>query len=632
VDNSSAINLLAAVPLSSLEMVSALLTLTFKIHNVANQLRHDAQKSLEILDQSVRDPFTELFLKEQRNLCSRFDTVIRSVSLRLAGILLTGSVSYMPRVDLSAAKERDPDMHSILDWGSPYSALLASLSSFLRRGLGNRTRAIAILHATSELRSMSQAHPANPTVIQIGLIHDPENAFRLVDYGPSADEVSQPAAEQFRNFWGKKAELRRFKDGRIVESVVWDVKTSDERSHIPSLIVRHILGKHFGVAGDAIQTFQATFDSVLRLPESVARYHQASSMSAGFKAAMAAFDHLVKVINALGEELPLAVLNVSPSSEYLRYTSVFSPVPASPISRFAPLMEVVLEFEKSAKWPDDLGAIQHMKLAFFERIATSLMGSIPGLKATVVVGERICGSETQDQARLEIVTSQGWAFSARIWHDREATLLDRIIHNRSRILPHVVRKDERKTDGREYRQALEAREIYARRFIHGPRHHRAIASLCHRFSAYAGTVRLVKRWLASHWLLHGHVTEEAVEIICASFFVGNSKETTAASLANVPGSKERGFSMVVEFLKERDWVNGIVVPLYGHLESAITLNTPMAWVTSGVWRLSTEVDKEGHVWTSRGPDVVAANRIRALAQATWVQLQGMEDGSLDVKV
>jgi len=84
-----------------------------------------------------------------------------------------------------------------------------------------------------------------------------------------------------------------------------------------------------------------------------------------------------------------------------------------------------------------------------------------------------------------------------------------------------------------------------------PRHHRAIAALCHRYTAFSGTVRLVKRWLASHWLIHGHITEEAVEIICAHFFVGDGRKLAIDADADqaashlVPASKERGFATVV---------------------------------------------------------------------------------------
>lgn len=549
-------------------------------------------------------------------------------------------------VDLSSAKPRTPAAYAVLEHGSQANALLTQLATTLRHGLGNRTKAVALLHPTSETRPLSQAHPANPHTLHIGLIYDPENFSRLVDHGPVAEDPDPINAEKFREFWGDKAELRRFKDGRIVESVVWDVKTSDERSQVPAMVVRHLLERHFGVAPDAVQTFQSAFDATLRVPEAVARMHQGSASASGFKAAMTAFDQLVKDLKALDDQLPLSLVNVSPVSEYLRYTSVFTPISLTAKSaasmpecwRYLAPMEIVLEFEKSARWPDELRAIQKIKLAFFERVATVLMDSKEGIKATVVIGDGIGRSEIQDQARLEIVTADGWVFSARIWHDREATLLDRIIENKPRVPIGFMQPEE--ANGKERQEALEAKEVYTRRFIYAPRHHRAIAALSHRFPAYPGTARLVKRWLASHWLLHGHVTEEAVELICAAFFLGDGKVpivgATTEYCAGTPGSKERGFATVVAFLKEWKWEDGLVVPLFGNGEGRESSATVAISVNGGhkrgVWGIFSDEDKTGRMWTSAGPDVMVAHRIRTIAKATFDHMVEIEKGAFDAKV
>ncbi|KAJ7352492.1 Nrap protein [Mycena albidolilacea] len=608
VDSSSTLNVLSGVPIGSLQL-----------------LQHDAKKTLEKLNVASigSDPFADVFLKDQRDLSTRFDTVIR--------------------VDISSAKPRTPSLHSTLDTGSPANALISSMTALLHQGLGNRANAIAILNTSPSTRPLSQALPTSPDVIYVGLIHDPHHAFRLVDHGPAADEPDPAIAERFREFWGDKAELRRFKDGRIIESVVWDIKSADERSHVPAMIVRHILQRHFGLEDAAAVQSWRGFDEVVRLPEAVSRVYTGSGTAIGFKGAMVAFDGLVKELKSLNDQLPLSLAAVSAVSEQLRYTSVFSPVPLPeslapslpPNARYLPSMEMILQFEKSAKWPDDLRAIQKIKLAFFERMASAIMTSVKGLIATVVVGDGVNTSEIQDNSRLEIVTPDGWAFSARIWHDREATLLDRLISGKN-ALPHINVPLEKKK-GKEHHEAVDAKEVYVRRFIHGPRHHRAVAALNHRFAAYSSTVRLVKRWLASHWLLHGHISEEAVEILCANAFVGDGTdveldpENVVAERASVPASKERGFAVVVEFLKDWKWEDGLFVHLYGRESTA---GDPLPASTSsraGVWKISTELDQDGKVWTLHGPDVMVAHRVRALAKATWSCLQGMEEGKLDVK-
>lgn len=553
VDATSTINFLSDVPLTSLDLLS-----------------HDAKETLEQLSDpgASSDAFANCFLKSRFILSSRFDAVIR--------------------VDLLQASRKQSTL-ALVEHGSSDAALLTSIASILRRGLGNRTQAIAILQPVTPCRPISSAESPSTSTLHIGLIYDPPHAFRLVDHGPSAEDQDSNVAKEFRHLWGSRAELRRFKDGRITESVVWDVTTSDERAHIPVSIVRHLLQLHFGISAKYARTSQTPFDSVLRLPDDVRHLHRATG---GYKAALAAFDGIVRDLKALDEQLPLALLNVSPISEYLRYTSTFAPlpIPASASTelleslRFLPTIPIILEFEKSSKWPDDLKAIQKIKLAFFEIIAQSLMTSNPGLKVSVTIGDS--SNPFQGCAALEIFTNEGWSFSAFIWHDREATLLDRII-DPSKMF---TGPSDQKYNPWEQREAKVAQELYTRRFIHAPRHHRAIANLCHKYSAYSGTVRLVKRWLAAHWLLQTHVSEEAIEIICALPFIGRKQKSTE-SAAIVPHSKERGFSLVLEFLTDWKWEEPLCLPLYEDDPATVP-----------------------EVWTSNGPDAVAVHRLRTFAR------------------
>ncbi|KAK0211157.1 Nrap protein [Desarmillaria ectypa] len=595
VDASSRVNLLADVPLGSLDL-----------------LRCDAKKTLQTLSSSSSsfDPFIEAFLRDHRHLSTRFDAVIR--------------------IDLSTSKPRQNSHQETIDHGSPHNALLASMSALLRQGLGNRTRALAILHPTSTSHPLSQAHPSNDHIIFLGFVYDHEHAFRQVDHGPAADDPDPTHVASFRELWGDKAELRMFKDGRIIESVVWDVKNADDKVHLPVQVARYILERHFGI--EDTQSWHSSFDSLLRLPQPISKTYLESGVAVGFKGALTAFDSLVKGIKALDDDFPLSILNISPVSPYLRYTSTFSPVPLPPKllpstpsnASYLHAIPIIVQFEKSAKWPDDLKAIQTVKLAFFERIAGSLMKSISGLSASVMAGGR--GGEDDDPT-MEILTAEGWAFSVRIWHDRELTLLERVINTTpGHIAPQPGQKKRR---GNEYHNAIEAKELYLRRFIHAPRHHRAISRLHHVFPAYTATVRLVKRWFAAHWLLDIHVSEEAVELICAFFFVNagweREHEQTGSSSGNVPRSKERGFAMVMEFLQSWKWEEGLALPLYEEGKEEQAMDSGISG--EGVWAIRTEVDKTGRFWTWKGPDAIVARRVQALAKATWSHLKGVERGT-----
>lgn len=231
----------------------------------------------------------------------------------------------------------------------------------------------------------------------------------------------------------------------------------------------------------------------------------------------------------------------------------------------------------------------------------------------------------RDTARLEILTPEGWAFSARIWHDREGTLLNDLIDDKPHIPQAIKRRLQKDASPQEIKirhAAMHAKDIYVRRFIHAPRHHRTIAALSHRFNAYASTVRLVKRWLGCHWLLGGHITEEAVELLCAAIFMGAGPGDSSEEKqgVNVPSTKERGFALVVQFLAEWEWEGGLLIPLYTRELDGDAPNTssspPSSGNRHGAWHLKTDPDPEGRMWTGDGPDAVVARRVKDIARAT----------------
>ncbi|KAL5521182.1 hypothetical protein ACEPAG_9105 [Sanghuangporus baumii] len=600
VDNCS-VNILASIPAASLDL-----------------LRRDAKVTLDALNSSSIgasvDPFDEVFLRDRRQLLTRFDVVLR--------------------VDMRKASLRKSNVVDMLDHGSPSSLMIHTLSSVLRRALGDRVYAIVILVPTRDLCSLPQGNtlPALSTV-HLGLVLNAENAFRLVDHGPTATEQDSKEAIEFRDLWGSKAELRRFKDGRIVESVVWEVKSVDARSRIPADIVCHILAQHLRLDPSRdIRTFQKDFDDLLCVPDAFSRQVVLPGVQPGFKSAMTAFDNLVRQLKSLDEEIPLAVLNVSPVSSDLRYTGIFTPIPIPPRSaglvtssmRYLPFMEIIIQFERSGRWPDELVAIQKMKLAFFEQIANALMTKVSGLRANIVACTQQTALGNLDTAYLEFVTPEGWAFAARIWHDREATLLNRILEKKRLGMPNSVSSgsDVKSNEHNDRQLASKAYEIYARRYLHAPKHHRAVASLCHRFVAFAGTVRLVKRWFSAHWISAGHVTDETIELLCAYVFLGNSVVGSQGdkTRADVPGSKELGFFRVLTFLKEWAWESGLFVSLYESddntdNEGGIAAVHVKAGSGNGAWTITTSADRSGRAWTAEGPDAVVARRIKALASA-----------------
>ena len=146
----------------------------------------------------------------------------------------------------------------------PFSALIFSIDSILGQALGDRSKVITIRHPSSAPRAITQAHLSILNTIFIGILHDHSHAFLVVD----------------------KTELRRFKGRRIIKSVVWDVKTAEEKTHVPTMIVQHILHRHFGLETDAMTTWWHGYDAALRISPTVSKVLVDSRVPISFKAAM----------------------------------------------------------------------------------------------------------------------------------------------------------------------------------------------------------------------------------------------------------------------------------------------------------------------------------------------------------
>ncbi|XP_011270653.1 hypothetical protein CAOG_08975, partial [Capsaspora owczarzaki ATCC 30864] len=83
--------------------------------------------------------------------------------------------------------------------------------------------------------------------LRVGIVAHSEQSLRVVDMGPSADDAE--AAGAFRALWREKAELRRFKDGRVCEAVVWQSYPVSQRHLLVRDIVLHLAAVHLSLQG-----------------------------------------------------------------------------------------------------------------------------------------------------------------------------------------------------------------------------------------------------------------------------------------------------------------------------------------------------------------------------------------------
>ncbi|KAI9164211.1 U3 snoRNP protein [Blastocladiella emersonii ATCC 22665] len=294
-----------------------------------------------------------LFLTPKIAPQSTFDHLVR------IPLPATAPAFYNPRVRLD-----DPSLAHFLSLAVP---------RLLARALTTRVKLIAHVGDPSAFPtatwSVDAEAPGSATAtpgdaLTFGLVFHPTEYARAVDIGPSPQD--EAAALAFRRLWGAKAELRRFPDGSILESVAWGAKTAPTK--IVAAAIDHVVARHMGVTSGVAHHGQHPLHKLLRGVERASAAGTATTVSVD-----EAFRELAALITGL-DEMPLPVAAVLPLSPELTRTAV---------AAHRHRATFAVELEASGKWPTEPEALYHMTLLFLAQYATQLETK-HGLKATVV--------------------------------------------------------------------------------------------------------------------------------------------------------------------------------------------------------------------------------------------------------
>ncbi|WFD01385.1 U3 snoRNP protein [Malassezia obtusa] len=614
VDPSGCVNLLAAWPAASVDL-----------------LQQEAAQTLHMLNDAESDCFRALFLTPRTSPVETFDE---------AGV-----------VTLST---RSDDTVRRLDAGSARAYAIEHMLGISATALGSRAWNVAVSYsAPATTWALSEEPPALSRKVEFGVRLNAEHAWRQVEHGPPPEDAV--SCTSFRAFWGDVAELRRFRDGRVLESVVWPVSNLDERTALPRRVLQHALLRHGCITKPSkLQFVNPTFDGLLDVkPDLAHRAYLKSPLEVGFSAVQGAYDVLVKQLRAM-DDLPLSVIGVQPVAQALRSMSTFAPGPLNlaelgsevpDCASYLPVHPLLLTLESSGRWPDDLGAIQEMKAALYERMAAVLGPKLPGAIMRVVYDRDAEAGETiQDQSSLQITLPAGFAFSCRIHHDREHHLLERLV---------------RSSSGAARRRAQDALTRYDQRFVHAAAHHAALQALYDQYPSLGTTVRLVERWVSAQ-MLSTQVPVEAIELLAVAVYTSSAHTPPATGVA--------GLVRVLTLL--RDWHHRetvLIVPLEAASRRAheyrqvkadadrkapgtapadlrhITATSPPVTVTStqrvaaeqafraarardpaihhSAWSIATDLDESGSLWTHEAPSVTIADALRQLADRAVAHIE-----------
>lgn len=470
----------------------------------------------------------------------------------------------------------------------------------LKKAYGNRAQLVHVQQPPIKTWSLGAPLPSEASQVLVGVIFDFAQMSRQMEHGPPAEE--QRDAAKFRSFWGDKSELRRFKDGSILECLEW---RGNQPHQICEEISRHILKRHLKLTPDEI-TFHGQ------------GYYDVVSFSAvdkaAFDSARQAFQTLESDIRNL-EDLPLQIRQLSPVSPLSRYSSIYPPLIGAHQGSIQ-TMDVNLFFEVSSKWPENLVAIQEAKIEFLLDLDRRLMGAHQNIQTYLGREDQPLGPE--NLAYLDVVYDTGAAFRLRIFCDLEETLLTRQATNKT--LEHHVRD-----------KAEEALVRFRWQYETLPLHAQTIATYSTRFFALSQTTRLVKQWFAAQ-KLSGHFSDELIELFVLHVFLSPYPW-------RIPSSVSTGFLRTLDFLSRWDWrETALIVDSAEELAAADRLairKTLETWrhrdphLNRTVLIVATSHDHTGLAYTRNGPSRLVASRMTLLAKAAC-KLIRKEDHRLDV--
>lgn len=382
--------------------------------------------------------------------------------------------------------------------------LLQRVELVLRKGLTDRL--------AGPIRIMSRSEGTGSS-IRIGLSLDAQKAERVIDLGPSADQGAEAA--KFRGFWGRRAELRQFKDTSIRECVAWEAESAQKKS-IPSAIAQWLLERHFGVK--RVVSSAQELDFARDLLQAGSDYTQFTS----------AFETLARELRGLGSSgrLPLGIVACLGLSSAHAQTSqqvpkpLSTPIPERPDPNAllnappCPVYDFLIQFERSSAWPVERQALQAARQAFLLQLHRVLRG---------MGRECLVGRDFID------IYQGGFVFRGWLEVPREAL--------RCRVEGLLTEAE-----------AIERRTFWQHRLIS------SLKQLAMQQGSFAPTCRLIKSFLSGQ-LIDFPDLDEFVDVICAAVFLGADQHGSAlagsaASLLKVrlPGSPRSGFLRVMDLL------------------------------------------------------------------------------------
>lgn len=317
------------------------------------RVKYESRRAIEILDDMRNNSFRCLFMTKMP-FYNQYDHLIIFRSSEIVKRVTTKFGSTIDQLNYYKMSE----LH--------FQGIVTKL---LRRGLGNRVQTLTPWIENEAPWSVDTDPTLNADVsITLGLILNPEEAFNILDKGPPAN---QPEAQEFRQFWGNKSTMRRFKDGSITEAVVWaslddppQTKRLICKEIVQYLLQHHLHLKKYTYIADDLDLILATSVDTERTLECQA------------VRVIRTFDQIASVIRAI-DDIPLAITSIQGISPIFRYCDALPTISNAMKLKnqfyTSKVHRCVINLATSGKWPDSVEAIRRIKAAFYIQIGLNLL-------------------------------------------------------------------------------------------------------------------------------------------------------------------------------------------------------------------------------------------------------------------
>lgn len=509
------------------------------------QLREEAQHTKRLLQVGLETTFHDVFMQKS-TFFQRYEVYYHvPVDISKFVTLSVDGIKAAPHSSLASLNTQ------IFDLGKralPLGDRLVSMHTLVHREGSNEAEKQTSHWFPQRLVDSPVPTNAKCSVV-IGLVLDQNNAMRKVDRSPTAvSDHPAGTVSDFRRFWGDKCELRRFKDGSIVEALVWEdipagrkesksalVRKSISKGEIVvDNILRYVLGRFMaaicGSVGQDLYSVSCALEQLLpgngdATPVSTSAESQVGALDP--RASMdsfslhqqlvAAIDSLRRILASDLKSLPLLIDSVTCCQPAARYTSFYPPLPhpfltgdndrsllkllaGRSVSLVVEPVQLHAVFGHSGKWPASKEAAAKTMTAFLIFIAEQLEKQF-GIKSIV------------HPAHLDI-SHMGFLF-------------------RTNFHQHIVAAPPTGSLDTVYPMTFPINTYSHIASIH----HQAVRALAAAHPSFSKAVRLMLAWVAGHQL-SGHLSQHAVELLCASVYLRAD--------ARRPSSPSAGFILALK--------------------------------------------------------------------------------------